>query len=163
MTEGHFGAILQCFASEIRQKSGWNSPAKRRARRRSKSVERVESIRSAMRKLFDRHANDAGSHHAQRPSRADRQIDHPSPNEGTTVVDATLDRAAFVAHGHDASKRPGSVGARHSMTAAPIIGSQTGFGFGRCDEKGEKSSQGQERGSIHRGFSHVRDPCPLSL
>lgn len=79
--------------------------------------------------LFDRNADDASSHHAERACCAERQIDDPSTDEGPAIIDATMNGVAVVAHAYDAAEGPRAVRASHAMAAAAIIGSQTAFGL----------------------------------
>ena len=68
--------------------------------------------------LFDHDLDDAGAHHAERPRRADRDVDDPAANERAAVVDAAFDRVAAVGNPERAPERPAAVRARHLAASA---------------------------------------------
>jgi hypothetical protein len=92
---------------------------------------------------FERNVNDAGSHHAEGTRGANGQINDTALRKRATVVDAALNRMALVIHGHDASHRPCSMSASHSMTSTTIVGRQARLGLSGGDEEDEGKSGNQ--------------------
>lgn len=69
-------------------------------------------------------------HHAERTCCADRQVDHASSHERTTIVHAAANGAAVIEDGDHASHGPCAMCAGHltGMSAATIIGGEPAFG-----------------------------------
>jgi hypothetical protein len=91
------------------------------------------------RSLIHRDAKDAQSHHTERASRADRNVNDAPPNEGPPIIDLALYRMSGVRHRDDTSERPGSMGASHLTAATPTaaIGGEAGLSF-TCGSRQEK-------------------------
>ena len=78
---------------------------------------------------FHQDADNAGTHHAERAGRAEREIDHAALNEGATVIDPTLDRVSSIGDGDHASEGTSPVRAGHLAAMSPpaVIGGHSVF------------------------------------
>lgn len=113
--------------------------------------------------LFDRNSDYPGMHHAERSGSAQRYIDHPSPNEWPTIIDATAYGVASVGNRHDASESPAAMSAGHLAvaTASAIVRSKAGLGFrgGSGAQHKRKSQYGPIHRTIHpttSGLTRIR-------